>query len=168
MSLVRRNLKNIVRERILIYDNVGVFPALGIYGNLENREWKQYFISDTNDVSDIKCPFKVENKMPNNVIFKEGNPTTLERSVRILLPDTGSVEVQRDTPYREHKAHMHPTNETLLIVNGDITFTVEDRQITCTSGDRILLPVNTMHSSIAGETGCIYVIALEFNNKKVA
>jgi quercetin dioxygenase-like cupin family protein len=104
--------------------------------------------------------------MIDKVILQEGSPVTMEQAVMKLLPETGSVEVQRDTPNREHKAHTHSTNETLLIISGEITFTVGDKNITCTSGDRILLTAETVHSSIAGNDGCLYIIALQFKDKK--
>ncbi|HYO54047.1 cupin domain-containing protein [Archangium sp.] len=77
-----------------------------------------------------------------------------------LLPKTGSVEVQRDTPRREHSTHTHPTDEILLVVGGKITFMAEGLEETCTSGGRLYLPKGTPHSSIAGEEGCVYIIAL--------
>ena len=89
-----------------------------------------------------------------------GSRVTLEEAVMELLPVTGSVEVQRDTPNREHKTHTHPVDETLLIVDGTITFTIGDQSWTCDSGDRLLLPKGTLHSSIAGEEGCLYIIKL--------
>ena len=103
--------------------------------------------------------------MSENVILQKGDSVTMEEAVMKLLSKTGSVEVQRDTPYREHKTHTHPTNETLLIIRGEITFAVDNKNVTCTSGDRILLTANTLHSSIAGSDGCLYVIALEFKDK---
>lgn len=90
-----------------------------------------------------------------------GDTVTLTTAVMELLPETGSVEVQRDTPTREHSTHTHPTDETLLIVDGSITFRVGSQEITCTSGDRLLLPRGTEHASVAGDEGCLYVIALE-------
>lgn len=89
----------------------------------------------------------------------------MEQAVIELLPETGAVEVQRDTPYREHKTHRHSTKETLLIISGEITFTIGNKNITCTSGDRILLNAEVAHSSIAGKAGCLYVIAFEFKDK---
>lgn len=89
-----------------------------------------------------------------------GAPLSMEQAVMELLPPTGSVEVQRDTPGREHKTHTHPTDETLLIIEGKITFTVGDRNEECGPGDRLLLPKGTLHSSVAGPEGCIYIIAL--------
>ncbi|SEM94502.1 cupin domain-containing protein [Lihuaxuella thermophila] len=89
-----------------------------------------------------------------------GEEVTLEQAVMELLPVTGSVEVQRDTPGREHPTHTHPTHETLLIVSGSITFTIGEESWKCTSGDRLILPKGTLHSSIAGEEGCVYIIRL--------
>ncbi|CAC9533084.1 hypothetical protein [uncultured Gammaproteobacteria bacterium] len=90
----------------------------------------------------------------------------MEQAVMILLPETGSVEVQRDASCREHKAHTHSTNETLLIISGEIIFTVDGENITCTSGDRILLTSETVHSSVAGKNGCLYIIAFELKDNK--
>ncbi|HEX6289366.1 MAG TPA: cupin domain-containing protein [Herpetosiphonaceae bacterium] len=89
-----------------------------------------------------------------------GSSLSLEEAVMELLPPTGSVEVQRDTPGREHPTHTHPTDETLLIIKGQITFTVGDRSEQCGPGDRLLLPKGTLHSSVAGPEGCLYIIAL--------
>lgn len=90
-----------------------------------------------------------------------GEDVELRTAVMELLPETGSVEVQRDTPGREHTTHTHPTDETLLIVDGTITFSYADQEATCTSGDRLLLPAGVEHSSVAGEQGYLYIIALE-------
>jgi uncharacterized protein len=75
-----------------------------------------------------------------------------------MLPETGSVEVQRDTPRREHLPHVHPTPETLLIVEGSISFRWANQTAHCQPGDRLLLPSGTLHGSIAGDAGCLYVI----------
>lgn len=84
----------------------------------------------------------------------------LEDVVGELLPETGSVEVQRDTPGREHALHTHPTDETLHIVAGSIGFEVAGERSECGPGDRLLLPAGTPHASTAGPEGCLYVIAL--------
>ena len=91
-----------------------------------------------------------------------GETVDVERAVLELLPETGSVEVQRDTPARTHDLHTHPTPETLLVVDGSITFRWDGTEAECRSGDRLLLPAGTVHGSTAGSEGCLYVIALEF------
>lgn len=93
--------------------------------------------------------------------IEEGIPISLEAAVYSLLPETGSVEVQRDTPERHHAKHTHPTHEILLIVSGSITFHLGEDDYVCTSGDRLYLPVNTLHASTAGEKGCLYVISIK-------
>lgn len=90
-----------------------------------------------------------------------GAPVSLADAVLELLPETGSVEVQRDTPGREHRTHTHPTDETLLIVDGAIKFYWDGDEAECDSGDRLLLPAGTPHGSVAGPSGCVYVIAME-------
>ncbi|MED4287108.1 YqcI/YcgG family protein [Priestia megaterium] len=162
--------KKVVRELLKKYDDISEYPYLGSYGDPENKEWLQYFISETNEVSNIeKCPFyqMLNQNSMEQVKYVSGKNISLEQAVFELLPETGSVEVQRDTPLREHKTHTHPTNETLLIIEGEITFYAENQKISCKSGDRILLPANTKHSSIAGPNGCLYIIALEFVNPEI-
>ena len=74
-----------------------------------------------------------------------------------LLPPQGSVEVQRDAPGHRHEPHTHPVDELICVVDGVITFRA-GKELTCTPGDRLLLPAGTVHESVAGSTGCVYVI----------
>lgn len=46
----------LVRDRLKKYDYIDLCPDLGKYGDINNREWKQYFLRDTNH-STSKCPF---------------------------------------------------------------------------------------------------------------
>ncbi|MBM7703767.1 YqcI/YcgG family protein [Metabacillus iocasae] len=54
---IGNSVKRIVRNRLKMYDEVHPHPELGWYGNAQNREWKQYFLHDTNDEVTTKCPF---------------------------------------------------------------------------------------------------------------
>lgn len=90
----------------------------------------------------------------------KGPPIGLEAAIYSLLPETGSVEVQRDTPLRAHTTHAHQTDEVLLVVGGAIEFTFGEVSEVCESGDRLILPANTRHSSVAFDKGCIYIIAI--------
>ena len=51
---VLRSLQ-IVRDRLQTFDAISNFPYLGRYGESENREYRQYFIDDTNEAP--ACPF---------------------------------------------------------------------------------------------------------------
>ncbi|MFD0390918.1 AMP-binding protein [Tistrella bauzanensis] len=48
-----------VRKRLLAWDGMEVHPDLGVYGETENREWKQYFLGDDNAPETDRCPFLV-------------------------------------------------------------------------------------------------------------
>lgn len=159
--------KKAVRNLLQLYDDIEEYPYLGTFGDENNREWLQYFIPETNQIKEKKCPFHFhENNQEREVKVIHGAPVSLSEAIMELLPETGSVEVQRDTPFREHKPHTHPTDETLLIVSGEITFYSEGKEFHCTSGSRLLLPAETVHSSKAGEQGCLYIIAFEFVRTK--
>ncbi|GAE28911.1 YqcI/YcgG family protein [Halalkalibacter hemicellulosilyticus] len=54
---IGRNTKQRIRERLADYDDIAVHPALKWYGEAENKEWKQYFLDDSN-TSPPSCPFK--------------------------------------------------------------------------------------------------------------
>ena len=160
-----------IRERLAAYDLTPISPSLANYGESTCLEWKRYFLRDTNHGGLKQCPFAhAPGRTPphkDGVKMIEGDPISLESAVKSLLPQTGAVEVQRDTPEREHKTHTHPTDETLLIVDGGITFTANGKRFHCRSGDRILLPAKTVHSSIAGEGGCLYAISLECTDRLI-
>lgn len=91
----------------------------------------------------------------------QGEPVTLEQAVLQLLPEVGSVRVRRDSAGFTFSVHEHETDEILLIVDGQMRFEVGGENGTCTSGDRLLLSRGTRHSSVAGEGGCVYVIAMK-------
>lgn len=75
-----------------------------------------------------------------------------------LLPEQGCVELQQDRPYHIHNWHKHDTDETLIIIQGGITFGVESEEVTCGPGEYIVLPAGTLHKSTASNTGCVYTI----------
>lgn len=51
-----------VRERLRQWDNTGVHPDLGVYGDSANREWKQYFLPDDMQPVTGKCPFHFDDR----------------------------------------------------------------------------------------------------------
>jgi mannose-6-phosphate isomerase-like protein (cupin superfamily) len=87
------------------------------------------------------------------------NIKDLQTTVFDLLPPTGSIEIQFDSPNRVHEQHSHPVDETLHIIQGEITMEYGGIETTCIAGDRLLLPAKTIHRSKAGKDGCLYVIA---------
>jgi uncharacterized protein len=58
-----RKMKKLIRKRIVEYDGIAGHPDLKWYGQEDNYEWKQYFISD-DESSPSKCPFmRMKNKL---------------------------------------------------------------------------------------------------------
>ncbi|CAM3019113.1 YqcI/YcgG family protein [Paenibacillus sediminis] len=51
-----RNIKKIIRKKLMDYDGVPAHPSLKWYGQEDNQEWKQYFLRDDDSVPS-KCPF---------------------------------------------------------------------------------------------------------------
>jgi FPC/CPF motif-containing protein YcgG len=42
---------------MLAYDGMSVHPDIGFYGDIDNREWKQYALPDDNTSETGVCPF---------------------------------------------------------------------------------------------------------------
>jgi FPC/CPF motif-containing protein YcgG len=47
-----------IHKRMMAYDGMTVHPDIGFYGNIGNREWKQYALPDDNDPEAGSCPFQ--------------------------------------------------------------------------------------------------------------
>lgn len=58
-----QKMKKLIRKRLVAYDGIPGHPDLKWYGQEDNHEWKQYFLSD-DDSSPSKCPFNhMKNKL---------------------------------------------------------------------------------------------------------
>jgi FPC/CPF motif-containing protein YcgG len=47
-----------IHKRMMAYDGMTVHPDIGFYGNVGNREWKQYALPDDNVPEAGACPFQ--------------------------------------------------------------------------------------------------------------
>lgn len=151
-------IKAEIRRRLAAFDALPPSPDLGAFGEAGNREWTQYFLGDTNELRTTGCPFQSRSQGQAASVIRT-SMCRLDQVVGDLLPPTGAVEVQRDTPHRIHGLHRHGVDETLHVVEGQIDFQVADATFQCGPGDRLLLPSETLHASKAGPQGCLYVIA---------
>lgn len=93
------------------------------------------------------------------IFTTEVDPSILRPLIHRLLPDQGSIEVQRDVPGKEHAWHTHPTDETLVILEGSLRFYWDGGETICTPGAAISLPAGMRHGSVALDDGCVYLIA---------
>ncbi len=46
-----------IREKLAAYDDLPIYPALGFHNDPDNRDWKEYFIPETNAPITTVCPF---------------------------------------------------------------------------------------------------------------
>jgi len=54
---IAASVRKSIHGRMLIYDGMPVHPDIGFYGDLANREWKQYALPDDNEPERGTCPF---------------------------------------------------------------------------------------------------------------
>lgn len=76
-----------------------------------------------------------------------------------ILPEQGCLELQRDQPFKVHDWHEHSRDETLIVLDGEIKFSLPQGEITCRRGGYINLPAGTWHRSSTEKQSCVYIIA---------
>jgi mannose-6-phosphate isomerase-like protein (cupin superfamily) len=86
-------------------------------------------------------------------------PSDIPGLIAKTLPHQGCIEIQRDTPRKEHVWHTHSVDETIVVLDGSLRFYWQDGERLCTAGDVIALPAGTPHGSVALEKGATYLIA---------
>jgi len=64
----------------------------------------------------------------------------------------------QDPPGAHYAAHSHDHDESLWVVDGEITFGAEDMALRLGPGDRLMLPAGTVHAADAGAAGATYLI----------
>ncbi|GAA3924881.1 hypothetical protein GCM10023085_02840 [Actinomadura viridis] len=82
-----------------------------------------------------------------------------------LLPEQGSFELQNDQAGKLHDWHRHDLDEELFVIAGDVRLFWDDggryQERQCASGTWITLPAGTVHGSLAGSDGAVYMIRPE-------
>jgi quercetin dioxygenase-like cupin family protein len=63
-----------------------------------------------------------------------------------------------DGPGFDYKPHAHDHDESIWVVEGEITFRVGGRPYRLGVGDRLMLPAGTVHTAEAGKDGASYLI----------
>lgn len=64
----------------------------------------------------------------------------------------------RDDAGADYQPHAHDHDESLWVIQGEITFGVGDERFALRAGDRLMLPKGTVHTAYTGATGCLYFI----------
>lgn len=63
-----------------------------------------------------------------------------------------------DGPGATYEPHHHAHDESIWVVDGEITFGADGRELRLGPGDRLMLPRGTVHTACAGTTGASYLI----------
>ena len=67
--------------------------------------------------------------------------------------------LEDDEPGHYYESHVHPNDEVLVVVSGEITFGVGEESWVLRAGDRLDLPANTPHWAETGNQGKIRLLA---------
>ena len=63
-----------------------------------------------------------------------------------------------DPPDADYSPHAHDHDESLWVIDGEITFGAEGQELRLGPGDRLMLPKGTIHTARAGREGARYLI----------
>lgn len=82
-----------------------------------------------------------------------------ERALRAELAARGfGAFLWRDDPGARYEAHAHERDESLWVLEGEMTFEADGRTLRLGPGDRLELPAGTVHTAVAGAAGATYLI----------
>jgi quercetin dioxygenase-like cupin family protein len=89
----------------------------------------------------------------------DGSGDPSEAVLRRRLEAEGfAVFCWRDQAGATYTAHAHDHDESLWVVDGEITFGAGGGELRLGPGDRLMLPRGTVHTAKAGPHGATYLI----------
>jgi quercetin dioxygenase-like cupin family protein len=77
---------------------------------------------------------------------------------RRLTEEGFDVSEWTDRPGARYAPHSHEEDESLWVLEGEISFGIGGAEYALGVGDRLLLPGRTVHSALAGPEGASYLI----------
>ena len=77
--------------------------------------------------------------------WSEGKAPLQSNLVDAMKAEGLTPYIENDEPGHYYEAHVHPNDEVLVMVEGEITFGVGDEKWVLGPGDRLDLPANTSH-----------------------
>jgi mannose-6-phosphate isomerase-like protein (cupin superfamily) len=66
--------------------------------------------------------------------------------------------IWQDGPHAHYSDHTHATETTHVILDGEMTLTMDGRSVTYRVGDRTDVPAGAVHSARMGPAGCRYLV----------
>jgi quercetin dioxygenase-like cupin family protein len=83
----------------------------------------------------------------------------VENVLRDRLEEEGfAVWRWHDAPDSTYTPHTHDHDESLWVIDGRITFGIGGREYSLGPGDRLMLPMGTVHSAFVGAEGATYLV----------
>jgi quercetin dioxygenase-like cupin family protein len=88
-----------------------------------------------------------------------GRTAPAEPELRRRLEQEGfGVTCWTDRPHAHYSPHSHDHDESLWVVEGEISFGANGGTLKLGPGDRLMLPRGTVHTADAGPAGATYLI----------
>ena len=78
---------------------------------------------------------------------------------QLILEGYAHLYVRDDGPNVEYREHTHRAESAHIILNGEMSMTMNGKTKTYRTGDRCDLPAGIVHSARTGPQGCRYLIA---------
>ncbi len=77
---------------------------------------------------------------------------------KLIAEGFKEVYVWKDKPNEIYKEHSHPYDTKLIIVGGEISLNLENKNVRLKAGDAVLIKKNKLHSAKVGDRGCEYIV----------
>jgi quercetin dioxygenase-like cupin family protein len=77
---------------------------------------------------------------------------------RHLEADGFDAFTWEDAAGADYRAHAHDHDESLWVIEGEMTFGADGKELRLGPGDRLMLPRGTIHTARAGREGARYLI----------
>jgi len=85
--------------------------------------------------------------------------TVDEETLRARLVEEGFDPFRWNDPGgTTYAPHSHAHDESIWVVEGEITFHVAGQEYRLRPGDRLMLPAGTLHTAHVGNSGAVYLI----------
>jgi quercetin dioxygenase-like cupin family protein len=90
--------------------------------------------------------------------WTDAGPPTEDVLRERLAADGFAPFAWRDPAGADYSPHQHDHDESLWVIEGEITFGVGGKDYRLGPGDRLMLPAGTVHTARAGPAGAHYLI----------
>jgi quercetin dioxygenase-like cupin family protein len=107
----------------------------------------------------MNAPTRKEIAMKLERVEWSGTKPPDEGSLRKQLEEEGfTIFCWQDGPGADYEPHSHEHDESLWMIEGQMTFGAGGREWSLAPGDRLMLPKGTVHIAVAGPQGAKYLI----------